>query len=630
MGAEKVEFKTEVKQILDLMIHSLYSHSDIFLRELVSNASDAIDKVRFESLKNKELLTGDTDLKIMIDTDKEKGTITVSDNGIGMDRSEINENLGTIARSGTKEFLKALKKAKSEDNPELIGQFGVGFYSSFMVAEEVTVLSKKAGQDKAVLWKSTGDGTYSVDDAEKDGRGTTVTVKLKEEDKNYLEEFKIKEIIKKYSDYIEHPVFLKVQEKDDKGKETGKTKDEQINSQKAIWLKNKSEISKEEYNDFYKHISHDWNEPSRIIHYSAEGVTEFKALLYMPSKKPFDLFNQDKKSDLHLYIKRVFITDDCKDLLPEYLRFVKGVVDSSDLPLNVSRETLQYNRMMPKLKKNLVTKVLAELSSWMKKERESYEAFFNEFGPVLKEGMHLDFENRDKIKDLLLYRTMNGGKEKLVSLAEYKESMKDDQDEMYYIIGESYEELTGSPHLEAFSKKEYDVIFMTDPVDEWVMQSLADYDGKKMKSASKGDIDLDTKEDKKEKKEKDKKFKKLLKVLEDKLKDDVKEIKLSNRLTDSSVCLVADDSAMGAHMERLMEAMNQNMPRQKRIMEINPDHSLIIKLNGLVEKDMKDPKLERYAKLLYEQALLTEGSRIPDPAAFSKNISEIMAESLSV
>ncbi len=623
MPKQNIKFKTEVKQMLDIVINSLYSHNEIFLRELISNSSDAIDKLKFESLKNTKLLEGDEDWKIKIKTDKDAKTITISDNGIGMTKEDVISNLGTIAKSGTKEFIETLKKSKEANSTELIGQFGVGFYSSFMVAESVTVITKKAGTKDAILWMSKGDGSFSVEETTKDTRGTDIILKMKDDAKEYLEEFKIREIVKKYSDYIEHPIVMDV--KDEKKKET---KEETINSQKAIWLRSKSEIKEEEHNEFYKHISHDWNPPIDTIHYSAEGTIEFKALLYLPSKAPFDLFTAQQKNGLHLYIQRVFIMDDCKDLLPEYLRFVSGVVDSSDLPLNISRETLQYNPGMARIKKNLVSKILSTLKTMLEKDGEKYRKFYKEFGRVLKEGLHLDFENKDKLKELLLFESANNDSGVLISLKDYVEKMPKEQKEIYFITSDKRDEADNSPHLEAFKKKGYDVLIMTDPVDEWISGDLIEYEGKQVKSVLKGEIDLEDKTDKKEKKAKKKKFEKLIKTITEKLSENIKEVRLSNRLTDSACCLVADEGAMDARMERIMEAMNQAAPKSKRILEINPDHPLIVKMGEIAEKDSKNPILAEYADLLYDQSLLTEGSRVSKPGDFAKKISDLMFKQL--
>jgi molecular chaperone HtpG len=620
MSKETVEFKTEVKQLLDLVIHSLYSNKEIFLRELISNASDAIDRARFEALTKPEILEGDDLWKIKIIRDEKNKILTISDNGIGMDKDAIVQNLGTIARSGTKAFLEQLRQRGLKDNPEFIGQFGVGFYSVFMVADKVVVASRMAGEKaKGVRWESTGDGTYVVEDVEKEKRGTEVTLHLKEDAQDFTGDWTIRSLVKKFSDYIEHPVVMDVE------KEKKKIEEETLNARKAIWLKNKSEITEAEYNEFYKHTAKDFTDPQKVIHFSAEGASEYKALLYIPSKAPFTLFDSDHKIGVHLYVKRVFIMDDCKKLLPEYLRFIKGVVDSSDLPLNVSREILQENKEMDKIRKSLVNKVLATLKEMMEKEFDKYRAFYKEFGKVLKEGIHFDSENREKVQDLLLFDSTNTDPDVPVSLNQYANRMRDGQKEIYYIIGESFQELKSSPYLEKFRQKSYEVLFMTDPVDEWIMQAMRDYKGKNFKAVNKGDVDIDEKEEKKERKEQEKQYKDLLEFLKGAIKD-VQDVRLSSRLIDSACCLVADEHAPGATMEKLFRAMGQDMPAVKPVLEVNPTHPLIANMQAMFAKDKAHPKLSDYAAILYDQALLMEGQKLKDPAGFSKRFNALLVE----
>ena len=626
--SETKKFKTEVQQMLDLMVHSLYSNKDIFLRELVANAADAIDKARFEALTNADIAK---DWEIRIEADKERSLLKISDNGIGMTKDEVIKNIGTIAKSGTKAFLSALEKSKEENSPELIGQFGVGFYSAFMVADEVELETKRAGSDEpAVRWSSKGKASYSIDEASREEQGTTVTIHLKESEKEYLEEWKIKGIIKKYSDYIEHPIKMSVTRK--KEDESEETVDEVLNSQKAIWLRNAKDVTEEEHKNFFQHLSHFGGDPLMHIHYSAEGTSEFKALLYIPEKAPFDLFTPDqRKNGLHLYIKRVFITDECKDLLPDYLRFIKGVVDSSDLPLNVSREILQDNPTILKINKNIVKKVLAELKKLKDNEPEKYLNFYKEFGKTLKEGLHTDYLNRDKLQELVMFETMNSEPGKLVSLKEYVTAMPEKQKEIYYITGEERTVLENSPHLELLRKNGYDVLFMIDPIDEWVVQSLTEYDGKKLKAVGKGDIELDEdskKETEKKLKKAEKEHKTLLEFLKKSLEDKVKDVRFSKRLTDSACCLVSDEYDPSPNMERIFKAMNQAVPSTKRILEINPDHALVAGLQGIYDKSKDDPKLAEFAELLYDQALLAEGSTIPDPLKFTKKVADLMVASL--
>ena len=635
------QFQTEVQQLLDLVIHSLYSNKDIFLRELVSNGSDAIDKIRYEAHSNEALLEGNSDWKIKIIPDKTAGTLTIIDNGIGMGIADVEENIGTIARSGTKAFMEALKEAQSSNNPELIGQFGVGFYSSFMVADRVTLTTRKAGSPSAACcWESTGDGTYTIEECEKAARGTEIVLHLKEEMKEYLDEWKIRSIIKKYSDYVQYPIVMDISRTepakglDGKVIEGGgtieKTTEETLNSMKAIWTRPKNDITDEEYEEFYKHISHDFEKPFRQIHYAAEGTSEFRALLYLPAHKPFDLFSQERKKGVHLYVKRVFITDNCEALLPDYLRFVKGVVDSSDLPLNVSREILQEDVQIKRIQKNLVSKTLATLAEIKEKESDDYLKFWNEFGPVLKEGLHFDYANKEKLQELVLFESSTSEAGKPTSLKEYLARMPEGQKEIYYITGTSREMVANSPHLEGFRSKGYEVLYLTDPVDEWVVQALTEYDGKKLKAVDRGDIELDSEDEKKEKEEKKKEtqeqYKGVLEFIQEKLAENVKEVRLSSRLTESACCLVADEYGMNANMERIMKAMNQDVPKSKRILELNPGHPIMQVLGRMYDADKADPKLADYCELLLDQALLTEGSPIKDPLKFTKLISELMVK----
>ncbi|MCB0832428.1 MAG: molecular chaperone HtpG [Bacteroidetes bacterium] len=620
MSHQTLEFKTEVKELLHLMIHSLYSHKEIFLRELISNASDAIDKARYHSLTDNSILDGDGDWKIKLTVDKENHSITVSDNGIGMNEEEIIKALGTIAHSGTKDFIKTLTEKQLKDNPELIGQFGVGFYSSFMVAERVVVISRKAGdpKEKAIRWESKADGAFTVESFEKDSRGTDVILFLNEENREYLDEWQIRSIVTKYSDYIEHPICMDVTK--DK-----KTEEEILNSRKAIWLKDKSEITKEEYTDFYKHVSHDFGDPARVIHFKAEGTSEFSALLFIPKKAPFDLFYKEFKIGPILFVKRVQIMDHCEELLPVYLRFVKGVVESSDLPLNVSREILQNNRQVDVIKKNITKKVLDALAEMKNSEPEAYVEFYREFSRPIKEGIYVDQQRKEQLKDLLLFESTKTEPGKHASLKEYAERMKADQECIYYMTGESREEMEKSPYLEAFKEKDLEVLFLTDEIDEFIAPDL-EYANKKAKSVTRGDVDLDKKEDKKEA---EKKYKKVIDLLKDELKDDIKDIRVSGRLKDSPCCLVADEGDMDPNMERIMKMMGQTAPVGKRILEINPAHPLIESLNAVFEKDKSNPVLKEHAHLLYEQALLLEGSKLKDPAGFTKRISSLMAEHLN-
>ena len=637
MATEKKEFKTEVQQLLDLVIHSLYSNKDIFLRELISNGSDAIDRLRFKALSDKELIKDDPEFRIKLYTDSEAKTLRIEDNGIGMTRDELETNIGTIARSGTRQFMEELKKGK--DNPELIGQFGVGFYSAFMVADKVTLKTRPASGDESWTWKSSGDGSYEISDGGRDKRGTEITLHLNEESRDYIVEYRLRQIIKKYSDFVEYPVVMDVTRDETPLDDEGKPKEgaekkvtiteETLNSMKAIWMRPKSEVDKDEYSEFYKHVSHDYTDPLKTIHYSAEGKIEFKALLYLPSKAPFDLFHQEGiKHGIQLYVKRIFIMDNCEALLPRYLRFVKGVVESNDLPLNVSREILQEDVIIKQIEKSVTTKILSELKAMMKKSNDDYISFYREFGKVLKEGIEVDQTNKDKIKELLLFESSKHEPGKYVSLKEYAEGMVVDQKEIYYITGTSRAAVENSPHLEVFKKKEIEVLFMVEPVDEFILAGFGEYDGKKLKSITQGDIDLGSEEEKKladeQKKEVSGKYKKLIKKVQDCLKDDVKEVRLSDRLTDSASCLVTDEGDMNPQMERIFAAMNQPVPETKRILELNPNHPVIESMNELLTTNKKDEKIADYSELLYDQALLTEGIAVKNPARFAQLISNLM------
>jgi len=633
MTVEKMEFKTEVKELLDLMIHSLYSHKEIFLRELISNASDAIDKARYEALTNKDILANAGDWKIKIIIDKAAGTLTVSDNGIGMTHDEVVAELGTIAHSGTRDFLRALQSRELKDKPELIGQFGVGFYSSFMVADKVTVVTRKAVENtkKAVRWESTADGSFIIDEAEKDKSGTDVVLQLKDEEKKYLDEWEIRSIIRKYSDYIEHPVVMDIErEKEsslDKSKKIKVTEEETMNAGKAIWLRDPAEVKAEEYNDFYKHISRDFGNPEKVIHYRAEGTSEFTALLFLPAKAPFGILYKDYKIGPTLYVKRVQIMDHCEQLIPEYLRFVKGVVDSSDLPLNVSREILQSNRHVEVIRKNITKKVLDLLADMKKNSYDAYAGFHREFGRVLKEGIHFDFSRKEQLADLLLFPSTKTEPGKYTTFEEYVKNMPAAQSELYFITGKPDENILQSPYLEAFREKGYEVMIMTDDIDDFIMLDLKEYKGKKIKSVIKGDISLDRAEPAAREKSKEK-FEKLLALLKERLKDKVKDVRLSGRLKDSACCLVADEGGLDPQMEKLLKSMGQDVPSDKRILEINPAHQVFEAMIELIAQGGKEQVLSEYTDLLYNQALLLEGSKIPDPAAFSKSIAKLMLDNI--
>ena len=616
---ETHSFKTEVQQLLHLIINSLYSNKEIFLRELISNASDAIDKLRFKSQTEPEILGADTNFQIRIAADEKNRTLEISDNGIGMSYQEVLDNIGTIAKSGTAEFMKALEQSKKQDTltPELIGQFGVGFYSAFMVSEKITLISKAAGADTAVKWESSGDGEFTIAETTKDSRGTTIILKLKaleEGEEDFAKEWVLRNIVSKHSDFVAYPIVMEIEKE-------GKKEDDTLNSMKAIWARSKNEVSEDEYKEFYKHLSHDWNDPLTHLHFKLEGVTEYDALLYIPSRAPFDMFGVERKHGVRLYCKRVFIMDDCKELMPDYLRFVKGVVDAPDLNLNVSREILQQDRLVQNIRKNLIKKVLDLLANM---EKEQFETFYKEFGQVLKEGVYIDRDNKDKIADLLRYQTSKSDG-KLISLKDYIVNMKAEQEEIYYITGDNLSMLINSPHLEALKDKDYEVLLMVDPVDEWVVQSLNEYQGKKIRSAEKGDLDLD--KDKKDEKEQEA-FRALFGFVKSKLEDKVKEVKASTHLKDSVCCLSGDADDMSAYMEKLFKATGGKIPEVKRILELNTNHPVITKINQLFESDRDNSKLKDYSELLLDIAIISEGGKIGNPAKFNKTVAELMAAAL--
>jgi len=620
MSTETLQFKTELKQLLHLIVHSLYSHKDIFLRELISNASDAIDTIRFESLTRPELLEDNSDWKIKIIPDEAAGTLTISDNGTGMSRQTIVENLGTIARSGARAFLESLKQADVKERPELIGQFGVGFYSAFMVADRVTVISRTAGNPAdGVKWESDGQGEFTVESVEKAARGTDVILHLRAEDREYLKPHRIRQIVKKYSDFVEHPIVMDV-EKEADGKKT--TVEETLNSRKAIWLRPKSQITEQEYNDFYKHLTHDFHDPARTIHYAAEGAIEFRALLYLPAHVPHQLMWGETKKGLHLYIQRVFIMDDCEALLPPYLRFVRGVVDSPDLPLNVSREILQQSAPLEKIKSNLIIKILNTLEEMKQKEYDAYVKFYEELGAFLKEGVSQDWTNRDKLADLLLFGSNKTEPGRYTSLNDYVMRMSGAQTEIYYLAGDSRELLLQSPYLEGLQAKGWEVLLLTEPIDEFVIQALPEYKGKKLRAADRAGA-----EPAELAAEKKKGLQPLLDLFKEKLPE-IKEARPSRRLKDSAVCLVAGEGDMSAHMERLLQRMNkqQQVPPTLRILEVNPEHRLIQAMQTLLANDPKDARLEAYCRILYDEAVLAEGSKIKDPMAFTRRINELLVK----
>ena len=642
MKKETRQFQTEVQQVLKLIINSLYSNRDIFLRELISNASDAIDKLRFKAQTQPELLGEDGDFKIKITRDGIKRTLEIADNGIGMTYDEVNENIGTIAKSGTAAFLEAMEALQQKDaplTPELIGQFGVGFYSAFIVADKVTLITRAAGEETATRWESTGDGAYTIEEATKPDRGTRIVLELRKPEKDepdYTDEWTIRRIVKKHSDFVAYPIVMDVEKQepipkeeqilDGDGKPVGETtrtvvREETLNSMKAIWARDKNEVSDEEYKEFYTHISHDWNPPLKHLHVKLEGTTEYTALLYLPSKAPFDLFQPEFKHGVHLYCRRVFIMDDCRELLPEYFSFVKGVVDAPDLSLNISREILQQDRLVLNIRKNLVKKLFDLLNGL---EKDDYDKFFDEFGAILKVGIYTDPANQTKLADLARFKsTTSSGA--WVSLKDYVARMPEEQKEIYYLTGDSPATLLNSPHLERLKAKNFEVLLMTDPVDEWVVQSLTEYDGKPLKSAEKGDLGIDA-EDGKDQHEA---YKDLFGVIRKALQDQVKEVKPSSRLLDSVACLSGDDGDMSGYMEKILKSAGKDIPKTKRVLELNTGHAVMHKIKQIYDQNPDDARLADYSRLLFDLAVIGEGGKLENPSRFGKMIGEMMEAALN-
>lgn len=628
MTKETFTFQAEVGKILDIVAHSLYSQKEVFLRELISNASDACDKLRYRALTEPALLDGGADFQISLAVDAKAKTLTITDNGVGMNKEDLIDALGTIAKSGTQAFMQDLQEAEGDKAKiDLIGQFGVGFYSSFMVADRVEVVTRKAGEDAAWRWISEGHGAFEIEDATRDGHGTDVILHLRKDAKEYLETQRLEHVVRTYSDHIAQPVVLKAT-KD--GEE-----DHTLNSASALWTRPKSEISEEQYNEFYHHVGMAFDTPWLTLHNTAEGVISYTNLLFVPTTRPFDIFNPDRKGNLKLYVKRVFITDDCEALLPPYLRFVKGVVDSEDIDLNVSREMLQHNPAVAKIRKALVKRILGELKKKADKAPEEYASFWDTFGMVLKEGMHEDFENRDKLLELARFKSSSV--DGLTSLADYVSRMKEGQDEIYYISGADAERVSKSPQLEGFRAKGIEVLFMTDPVDEFWLPAIGQFQEKSFKSATRGDVDLgkvagDDKKDDADKAE-DKTpaagIDALLAAFKLALGETVKDVKTSDRLTDSPVCLIASDGDMDMHLERLLKAHNQISEAAPRVLEVNPTHPLIKHLSGIAEKDAKDAVLTDAAFLLLDQARIVEGEPVLDPQGFTRRMTAMMQKGMA-
>lgn len=620
-------FQTEVNQLLKLMIHALYSNKEIFLRELVSNASDALDKLRFESVSNDALTEGESELSIGVAFDKEARTVTITDNGIGMTRDEVIENIGTIANSGTKKFLENLSGDQAKDS-HLIGQFGVGFYASFIVADKVTLNTRRAGDDKTngTCWESAGEGEYTLETIEKASKGTEIVLHLKEDMDEFLDDFRLRNIITTYSDHINFPIKMLKEELDDEGKPNGETVLEQVNKATALWTQPKSELTDEEYNNFYQTLSHDFENPLVTLHNKVEGTLEYTSLLYVPKRAPFDLYDRDRRYGLKLYVKRVFIMDDAENLLPAYLRFVRGVIDSNDLPLNVSREILQSNKVVDKVRSASVKRILDSLAKMSKSEDQTdYNTFWDQFGNVMKEGMIEDFANKEKIAKLLRFTTTHESstEEQRVSLETYVDRMSEDQQSIYFITGDSYAAASGSPHLEMFRKKGIEVLLLTDRIDEWLVSHLTEFDGKQLKSVTSADLKEFEAEEEADLTEEDKKAREAItEKVKTAIEDLVSDVRITHRLTDSPACVVSAEGDMSAHMARMMEQMGQSMPKQKPVLELNPTHPLVKKLEQLDEGS----KVKEWSLFLLEQAQLAEGDQLERPADFIKRMNSLLSE----
>ncbi len=624
---ETLEFQAEVKQLLKLMIHSLYSNKEIFLRELISNASDACDKLRFEALGNDAIYEGDSDLKIHISYDKDAKTLSIIDNGIGMSRDEVVDNIGTIANSGTKKFIDSLTGDQAKDS-HLIGQFGVGFYSTFIVADKVSVKTRRAGLDTehGVLWESEGEGNYTLETIEKAERGTEITLHLREGEDEFLDSWRLKQIIHTYSDHISLPITMPkdVEASDDEGEAAAASETEVVNKASALWTRAKSDIKDEEYTEFYKHIAHDFEDPLVWSHNKVEGSQSYTSLLYIPKNPPFDLYERERKMGIKLYVKRVFIMDDTDHIMPMYLRFIRGIVDSDDLPLNVSREILQHNKVIDKIKSASVKKVLGMIESMAKNEPEQYAKFWAAFGNVMKEGPIEDFVNKERVAKLLRFSsTESDSAEQNVSFEDYIARMKEGQEQIYFLTSDSYAAAKNSPHLEVFKRKGLEVLLLTDRIDEWLVQHLTEFEGKKLQNIAKGDLDLGTFEDEEEKKAQEQAegdMKGVVELMKEKLADKAKEVRITHRLTDSPSCLVLDQFDMGLQMQQIMRAAGQSVPESKPILEINPEHELVKQLKDMADQE----RFENWAHILFDQALLAEGGQLDDPAAYVKRVNNML------
>ncbi len=625
---ETMEFQAEVSQVLNLVIRSLYSNKEVFLRELVSNASDAAEKLRFEALTDDALYEGNANLNIRVSLDKEKRTVTIADNGIGMNRQEVTETIGTIASSGTKKFLEALSESSgSEDSgsqSQLIGQFGVGFYSAFIVADKVTIRTRRAGlgAEHGVKWESSGEGSYFIENVEKADRGTEITLHLGEDESEFLDGYRLRSIISKFSDHVSMPIEMLQELPPQEDEEEKKEPEwEQVNKGTALWMRNKSDISDEEYNDFYKHIGHDFEDPLVHVHNRVEGSNEYSSLLYIPGRAPFDLWDRDQKHGVKLYVRRVFIMDEAEKLMPHFLRFVKGVVDSDDLPLNVSREILQHNKKIDTIRTASTKRILGLLEKLAKNDAEKYQKFWDEFGKVMKEGPAEDFANKEKVAGLLRFATTHSeGQAEVVSLDQYLERIQEKQEKIYYITADSYAAAKNSPHLEIFKKRNIEVLLLCDRVDEWLVSHLTEYKGKPLQSVAKGELDLGDEDESKEQEKAAEEHKGLIDRVKDILGEDVKEVRVSMRLTDSPACLVADDQDMNANLQRVLKQMGQEAPDAKPIFEINTSHPLVERMDQESDED----RFADLVRVLFDQANLAEGGQLDDPAAFVQRLNKLI------
>ena len=653
---ETREFQAQTQKLLDLMIHSVYSEKEVFLRELISNASDAIDKVRFLALTDSDLAAGDHDYKIKLTPDADADTLTISDNGIGMSADEVIENLGTIARSGTEAFLKELAESGSENvTPDLIGRFGLGFYSAFMVADKVVVETYKHGEEHAVRWTSEGDGQYSIERIDPIARGTTITLHLKaapitegeedapQADQSFAQPYTLRPIVKKHSDFVRWPIVMDEEQTEYPDKEDGEGKDYEaepkrwmeeatLNSQKALWTRDKDEIADEDYQQFYQNLSHDWNAPAAHLHLKVEGMREYTALMYLPERAPMDLYTREARRGLSLYVKNIFIMEDCRELMPEYLRFIRGLVDSPDLPLNVSREMVQQDRVIASMRKVLTKKWLAHFETMLKDDREAWEKVWLEFGAAIKEGYHYDALNKDKLSKIALWHSTTG--EAWSTLAEYVERMKEGQETIYVLLGKNIDTLREAPQLEVFNKKGIEVLLLADHIDEFVLGTLTEFDDKKVVDIARGEVDLsaiageDGDADSEEESVDHESLAPLCGLLKDALVEQIDAVRVSSRLTDSAVCLVSPENAPSPQMEQMMRAMGQEMPPVKRTLELNPDHALIQKLCALHAENAEDDRISEFGELLYAQALLSEGGQLDNPARYAKRMASVMASAL--